>query len=1139
MFASGAKIGLGAGAGRGAEAKYASTEVTEVSDKFQPIPMESLAAWIFGELEENQAIFGIPRQMFFEPQADDPFTQRVYGQFLETPFGVAAGPHSQMAQNIVVAWLCGARFIELKTVQTLDELEVSKPCIDMPDEGYNVEWSQELKIHQSLDEYVRAWVLIHALHCKFGFSGARPGINFNLSVGYNMEGILKPNMQAFLKSARDVSELKDRYVDLVAKYVPEIRNITIPGVLSDNVTLSTMHGCPPDEIGRISEYLMNEWGLHTSVKLNPTLLGPDMVRDILNNKLGFDEITVPDAAFGHDLKYADALPLLHGLKETAKARGVVFGVKLTNTLEVVNHRKAFSPNEKMMYMSGRPLHAVTAQLAAKIAEEFNGEMLVSFAGGADAFNVADLLACGVSTITTCSDILRAGGYTRMLQYIENTRAAMKQRCARNLAELVRRTGRGQAVENMRDYADKTLVGRLYRKDSFARTRTKTVRKLGLYDCIKAPCVDECPIDQQVPHYMNAVRDGRFAEAIDIVRDDNPLGAILGRACNHLCEEVCIRTHHDEPLAIREIKRFIMDQEKKPHHRKRARARDVKVAVIGGGPCGLSAAYFLLQAGYSVTVFESRAYAGGMVSGTIPGYRASNLMVFQDMKIIEKLGVEIRYNQKAGRDFKLSDLRQQGFKYTVVAAGAQRGAKLEIPGEDAAGVYDALEFLRASRENHPMPLGARVGIIGGGDVAMDCARTAWRLGSPHVEVVYRRTRKEMPAEPEEVAGLLEEGMALRPLTAPKRVVTRDGKMVALACARMELGEPDESGRRRPVEQPNSEFEIPLDNLIVAVSQRPDLAFFDAEKPALTKSGFIEVEKTSLETSLSYVFAGGDVGPAGPSSIVRAVGDGRRIANAIRTREEADLGPRKPGDGEDPNIDLVDLLRRRGEREFRVRIPHRSPDERRDFDEVVLTLPEKDAMREASRCLDCNLLCSYCVGVCPNMAISTYRSAPLNVEMPVLEVRGSKVESVGSEPFHVRQAFQVAVLTDFCNECGNCVTSCPTSGRPYVDKPRLYLNRDEFMAQPKNAFMMFRNGRAWSIHARYDGQTHELVMNGLLTYKSPKATLVVDPASFKVKETKAIATGAEGAISLRPCAEMYVLLRSFKESMPFFPTAQKEG
>jgi len=403
-----------------------------MSDRFHPISMEQLTDWVFDELEQKDSLFGVPRSAFFVPSESDRFRLSKYGQLLETPFGVAAGPHTQMAQNIIVAWLVGARFIELKTIQTLDELDVSKPCIDVQDEGYNVEWSQELKVFESFDEYLRAWVLIHALHRKLGFGGDGPGMIFNMSVGYNLEGIRKPNVQWYLDTMADASEYLPRFIDVVARRFPEVRDIEIPTRVSDTITLSTMHGCPPEEIESISLYLLEDRNLHTSVKCNPTLLGADRVRGIINDDLAFGDVPIPDEAFGHDLKYADAVPMFHNLRRVAAERGRTFGLKLSNTLEVENWRTVFDADE-MMYLSGRALHPATVNLASRLSEEFGGELMLSYAGGADCFNVSDLLAAGMKTVTVCSDLLKTGGYLRMLQYTENLQAGQPSQARRSMS----------------------------------------------------------------------------------------------------------------------------------------------------------------------------------------------------------------------------------------------------------------------------------------------------------------------------------------------------------------------------------------------------------------------------------------------------------------------------------------------------------------------------------------------------------------------------------------------------------------------------------------------------------------------------------------------------------------------------------
>ena len=252
-----------------------------MSDKFFRISIEQLFNWILAEEKEGR-IFGLYKELLFTPRKDDPFRMQRYGQLLETPIGVAAGPHTQLAHNIIASWLCGARYLELKTVQTLDEIEVKKPCIDMEDEGYNCEWSQELKVHDSFDEYLNAWILLHILKHKFGWDETEPGFIFNISVGYDLAGILNPNVQWFLDKMNNCKNELDEKIEKLIPLYPAIKEIKISPLLSDNVTLSTMHGCPPNEIEKIGKYLIEERKLHTAIKLNPTLLGPDKVRHILN-----------------------------------------------------------------------------------------------------------------------------------------------------------------------------------------------------------------------------------------------------------------------------------------------------------------------------------------------------------------------------------------------------------------------------------------------------------------------------------------------------------------------------------------------------------------------------------------------------------------------------------------------------------------------------------------------------------------------------------------------------------------------------------------------------------------------------------------------------------------------------------------
>ena len=1071
-----------------------------MSDLFHPIATEQLVAWIFTELDTRDSVFGIPRQHFFVPRESDPFRTAAHGHLLETPFGPAAGPHSQMAQNIVASWLCGARYIELKTVQTLDVLDVSKPCIDMEDEGYNVEWSQELKVNQSFDEYLRAWVLIHALHHRLGFSGKSPGVVFNLSIGYDLEGIQQPNMQWFLDQMQDSSEYKQEVIDLIARFYPEMRNLDIPNCLSDNVTLSTMHGCPPEDIESISTYLLRERRLHTIVKCNPTLLGPDRVRSILNDDLHYIDVVVPDMAFEHDLKYPDAVKMLGNLREVAKECGLDFGVKLSNTLEVENTRPVFDATEKMMYLSGRPLHTITVNLAHELAEEFGGDLPMSFSAGANCFNAPDLLAAGMQTITVCSDLLKTGGYLRLLQYLETVNDAFKMVGASSIDEFIFKSTdsdesladiQAAARLNLRHYAAQTRSNPRYVKGTFNTAYTKTSRELNLFDCIKAPCLEECPLDQKVPHYMRAVRDGDTAEALRIVREDNPLACVLGRVCDHLCEQVCVRTHLDEPLAIRDIKRFISEFDDTTAN-SRAAPTGRKVAIIGAGPGGMAAASELANGGVQVEVFEQHKYAGGMVGGAVPEYRLPQAIFERDFKLLSDLGVQFHFGMKAGRDFSLAKLRDDGFEQIVIMVGAQLSKTLGLEGEDHEGVVDALQFLRRAREGETMQLGQRVGVIGAGDTAMDCARVARRLPGSQVSLIYRRTIDQMPADREEIAHLLEEGIEVLELCKPQRMVGDDGKLQALQCRRMVFkGDRDASGRKIPHEAPGTDFEVPLDTLILAISQNAVLDFLEDETIAVNDRGYIVVDPETFETSVSGVYAGGDVVNDGPASIVKAAAAGIAIADSILGRDVSSAEPTMLA-----AFDTAELLRRRSQREWRVPTEHTLLADRDSSREVVLTYDAQQSRAEASRCLDCDTYCSLCVGVCPNLALFTYEA------------------ELSDQPGRAQQPFQVAVLADLCNECGNCTTFCPTAGMPFRDKPRLYLDRADFEVQQDNAFMVFRNGDQWAMDGQWQGSTHRIELDANLDH------------------------AGDVPIAGEPCASMLVLLRVIARSMPHLPTIYKE-
>jgi putative selenate reductase len=1111
--------------------------------------MERLAAWISDELAAQDGILGIPRELCFRPRPGGPLALTWRGCHLDTPLGVAAGPHSQLAGNIVAAWLCGARVIELKTVQALDEITVAKPCIDMEDAGYNIEWSQELNLDQSFDEYLRAWVLVHALHHRLGFAGGRTGVLFDVSVGYDLKGVRQANLQRFLERCVDAGRDLERAVAAAAAHLPEVAAADIPRGFAGGITLSTMHGCRPEEIALIAGFLMERWRLPTTVKLNPTLLGAEEVAHILHDQLGHDDITLSTDAFDGDPTFAEAVDLIRELTTVAERRGVAFGLKVANTLPVVNHRDVFDLEQSRMYLSGRPLHAVSVRLASRLQEEFDGRLRISFAGGADAFNTPALLAAGLRPVTTCSDLLRPGGYLRLRQYLDNIVAAMGMVGADGLDDLILRAagdwdpsganlperGARACQQNLSSYSDEVLQDPGLHGARFERSQAKGRRPLAHFDCIAAPCTVACDVGQRVPEYMRLLASGDAAGAAAVIRDDNPLPTILGRACHHPCELPCLRTHLDDPIAIREIKRFVIDTAPAPQRAATPPAGPAKVAVIGAGPCGLAAAEFLTRAGLPTTVFEARSSSGGMVSGAIPGFRAGREAVDRDLGWLAAAGIELRHGQKVGRDLTLESLRAAGYRYIVAATGAPKGIRLGVPGDDTSGVWDGLVFLRAARSGQLTELPGRVGVVGGGDVAIDCARTARRLGANEVSVIYRRSRREMPAQREELEALIEEGIPILEQMLPLAVVADRGRVAGLRCAATMLGEPDGSGRRRPIRMWGSEREIPLDALVVAVGQRADMSLFGAATPEVTRAGFLVVDPVTLETSLPDVFAGGDLIGDGPATIVKACGDGRRIAASIAAREGR---PGQPAAEVRHIVDRTDLLRRRSQRLARVPVPQLPPSRRVSFDEVVATYAPAAAVAEAGRCLDCDLLCSTCETVCPNRAIFTYQSQERLLDLPLLQWQRQKLSAAGRERFELRQAYQVAILADLCNDCGNCTTFCPTAGRPFADKPRLFVDEGSFRAHSDNAFRVARRDGGWLVQAVLAGVQHELAIADTLRYRTGGIELSLAADTLEVLASRLTGEPPPAPVSLRTCATMLALFHGVRGSVPWIPIAAND-
>ncbi|MFT5530575.1 MAG: putative selenate reductase [Candidatus Poriferisodalaceae bacterium] len=408
----------------------------ETAPPLTPMSLELLLNRVAHEWESRQRIFDLPTARFWKPADDVDLSFEFLGRPAASPIGPAAGPHSQMAQNIVLAWLGGSRLFELKTVQVMDDLDIARPCIDMETIGYNIEWSQELEVAQSLEEYVKAWMMLEILRRweplrEYLGEDTGPHV-FDLSVGYDLAGIKTPKVAGFINGMGDASEIIERLRPQIPEAFAEFRYIDFDPCVSDTVTLSTFHGCPPDEIEAITKHLIDVHDLDVIVKLNPTLLGLDRVTDIVNGQLGYDTVTLVPTAFDEDLQFDRAISLIGELNEHAKAAGHRFGIKLTNTL-VVQNNKQWMP-EDTMYLSGPPLHVLATALLDQLCEHLPGQLMVpghdgdiqvSFSAGITKGNVADAIAMGVMPATICSDLLKPGGYGRLAPTMRNLTAAVR------------------------------------------------------------------------------------------------------------------------------------------------------------------------------------------------------------------------------------------------------------------------------------------------------------------------------------------------------------------------------------------------------------------------------------------------------------------------------------------------------------------------------------------------------------------------------------------------------------------------------------------------------------------------------------------------------------------------------------------
>ena len=945
-----------------------------MSDMMTCMPFGQLMDWVLQEKKGQDTVFGVHRPYTADPKND----MTIFTRNLETPVGPAAGPHTQLAQNIIASYYAGARFFELKTVQKMDGAELSacvnKPCILADDEGYNCEWSTELTVPDAMGEYIKAWFILHVIAREFGL-GAQDGFQFNISVGYDLAGIKGDKVNTFIDGmmeAKDTAvfqECKKWLLDNADKF----QNFTkedieaIPSNVCNSATISTLHGCPPQEIESIANYLLTEKHLNTFVKCNPTLLGYDFARKTMD-EMGYDYMVFGDFHFRDDLQYEDAVPMLTRLMKLSEELGLEFGVKITNTFPVDVTRNEL-PSEEM-YMSGKALFPLSISLAAKLSAEFAGKLRISYSGGADYFNIDKIVGCGIWPVTMATTLLKTGGYQRFTQVADKVEGICPKKWE------------GIDVDALKKLAADAITDGHHVKNIKPVPNRKSTKEVPLLDCFYAPCSEGCPIHQDIPQYVALTGEGKYKEALEVILEKNALPFITGTLCAHNCMTKCTRNFYEESVNIRGTKLTAAEHgyEQLIGEIKAGEPNGKKVAVVGGGPAGIAAAYFLAREGAAVTIFEKEEKAGGVIRYVIPGFRIGDAAIDKDISFIQKMGVEICTNTEITS---VADLKAQGYDAVILAIGAGKPGTLKL---EKGETVNALKFLRDFKANDgKLNIGKNVVVIGGGNTAMDTARAAKRTeGVEHVYLVYRRTKRYMPAAEDELLEVLEEGVEFKELLSP---VSLDGGR--LLCKKMKLGQMDASGRAGVTETADV-VEVPADTVIVAVGEKIDTDFYTANQIAVDERGKAKVNDKTLETSVSGVYVAGD-GARGAATIVEGIRDAQLAVKDILgkeiTRDAAVTG------------DVKDCFEKKG-----------------------ILKHSKEAKTEEERCLTCNKVCENCVDVCPNRA-------NISIKVPGMAMN------------------QVIHVDYMCNECGNCKSFCPYASAPYKDKFTLFANEKD-MADSKN-------------------------------------------------------------------------------------------
>lgn len=1087
-----------------------------------PPSIEQLLRFMLSSFEQKGEIFDIPEKLFYKHWHYHTLYTEKHGHKIHNPIGISSGPLTQLAQNIVTAWLCGARIIELKTVQPNTVDNRIKPSIDIFNGAYNCERSQELSVEQAYDQYLTAWILIHILQHKLSLETYKRldiGTIFTMSLGYTLSDIRSDKMQWFVDKMTDCSQEKAEKISAIKSIYPDVVTLNIPDTISNSFIVNTWKGCSARELEYICKFLVIDKKLHPSIKFSPKLLGFKSVMAILSAEHTF-EAEIKEEDFEDNIQYGEAISLIEDVTKISKEMDLEMTVKISNSLSCKNNTSQIPRSADEVFMSGRALHPIAVNLAAKLQSKFDGLLDISFSGGASASNIVNLIQSGFQTITVCTDLLKPGGPGRLHQYFNTLSKTFANYQAKNIREFILKSGNAysvseSALENLRNYAIRTLSDPEYQTNELSGLSIKSTRPLHHYDCIKAPCTEASPLNIDTSSYCWFTNKNDANKAINAILADNPMPSVLGMIGDDPSRVNCVRNNYDYPVLMKEVEGFIAEYEPEENTGLPALPENgMNVAVIGGGISGLSCAWYLSRYGFAVDIYEAEEQPGGMVNTIVPSFRITNDALQKDIKRIKNAGIKILANTTIDKE-RFERIRKS-YNYVYVSSGASASEKPDLDTKNAENVYDAIQFLKAVKKNPDFAPGNNIAVIGSNWLAADVARAAIRLVGEdgYVALITPEQEKDLQINLPTLKALQDEEIEIFEKCRAKSFNITGNAVESIETIAVEKIADKRSKKPKYKDVEDSEQVFKFDAVVSCADLVANTKFLDKKN--------LKLKGKTKETAMEHVFAGGLL--TNPlSSIMTVIADAKDAAMQISDKAGVAIPERLFRQEKDVDIEQLKIKKTQVDK---PNFPEQTPPEKRTgFEPVVSTLKPIRALKEAARCLHCDTLCNICTEVCPNQAMIGFEVDLNDITIPTITMDEEEFYVSEHDKLDVKQKHQVLVVNDWCNDCGNCTTFCPAAGSPNKDKLRVHFNRDRFNSDT-NGLLVIRNDKYHALTLKKDSNLSMLTENwDAFIFENDDCMAVIDKESFKIQQVS-VFNDDENTFRLESLAEMKMLLKVVK-------------